>query len=165
MRTTLTEQQERWNEIVADPALRDLPYKVETNARGQIILSPHKAHHSDLQEALQDLLRAHAPKGRQPPEYPIATPAGVKQTDVVWMSPQRGKAMKETGDPPTLAPEICVEILSASNTEEEMQAKRELYLKAGAEEVWIVSEDGQIRFFGEAELEHSTIAPDAPMCV
>lgn len=165
MPTTHTKQQERWDEIVRDPTLRDLPYKVETNARGQIILSPHKAHHSELQESLQDLLRVYAPQGRQPPEYPIATPAGVKQADVVWMSPQRRQKMKETGDPPTLAPEICVEIMSTSNTEEEMQAKRELYLEAGAEEVWIVSEDGEIRFFAESELEHSAIAPDVPASV
>jgi Uma2 family endonuclease len=162
MRTTLTDQQERWNEIVADPTLRDLPYKVETNARGQIILSPHKAHHSHQQKALMTCLDEHLPSGEAFQEYPVSTPGGVKQADVIWASEDRQHKMRETGDPPILAPEICVEIMSASNTEEEMQANRELYRKAGAEEVWIVSEDGQIRFFSEAELEHSTIAPDAP---
>lgn len=160
--TTVTKHQKRWNEIVRDPTLRDLPYKVETNERGQILLSPHKAHHSDLQEALQDLLREHAPEGRQPPEYPVATPEGVKQADVVWMSQNRRDEMKATGDPPTLAPEICVEVMSETNTEAEMQEKRRLYLNAGAEEVWIVSEDGQIRFFGDEEKEQSGIAPDCP---
>ena len=52
----LQEQQERWNEIVRDPALRDLPYKVETNARGQLLVSPHSNRHSDLQEAVSDPL-------------------------------------------------------------------------------------------------------------
>jgi hypothetical protein len=43
MPTTTTpaeEHQARWQEIVADPALRDIPYKVETNHRGQLVLSP-----------------------------------------------------------------------------------------------------------------------------
>ena len=162
MPRTLTQQQERWNEIVADPALRDLPYKVETNARGQIILSPHKAHHSHQQKAIMTRLDDLLPGGEAFQEYPIATPGGVKQADVIWASEDRQHTMRETGDPPTLAPEICVEIMSTSNTEAEMQEKRALYREAGADEVWIVSEEGQIRFFGEAEMEHSTIAPDAP---
>ena len=40
------EHQQQWREIVADPTLRDLPYKVETNHRGQIVLSPHTTHHA-----------------------------------------------------------------------------------------------------------------------
>jgi Uma2 family endonuclease len=73
--------------------------------------------------------------------------------------------MRETGDPSTLAPEICVEVLSESNTEEKMQAKRALYRKIGAEEVWIVGEEGEIRFFGEEEKERSDIAPGCPRSV
>jgi hypothetical protein len=49
MPTTTTEakeQQERWLEIASDPLLSELPYKVETNHRGQIILSPHKNRHT-----------------------------------------------------------------------------------------------------------------------
>ncbi len=162
MPTTTTREQERWHEIVRDPQLRDLPYKVETNARGQIVLSPHTARHSELQEQIQDLLRRHAPEGRQPPEYPIATSKGVKQTDVIWGSRDRLRDMQETGDPPTLAPEICVEVLSESNTAEEMEEKRALYRKIGAEEVWIVEQDGGVRFFADEELEQSAIAPDFP---
>jgi len=161
MPTTTTRAQKRWREIVADPSLRELPYKVETN-QGQIILSPRTARHSERQEAIQDLLRRHAPDGRQPPEYPIATPKGVKQADVIWASHDRMREMRETGDPPTLAPEICVEILSESNRVEEMEEKRTLYRDVGAEEVWIVDQDGQIRFFIDEEQAQSTIAPDCP---
>jgi Uma2 family endonuclease len=162
MPTTTTQAQKRWREIIADPLLRELPYKVETNAQGQIILSPHTARHSELQEAIQDLLRRHAPTGRQPPGYPIATSKGVKQADVIWGSPDRMREMRETGDPPTRAPEICVEILSESNTVAEMEEKRALYRDAGAEEVWVVTQDGQIRFFAGEERERSSIAPDCP---
>jgi hypothetical protein len=58
---TAGEHQARWQEIVADPSLRDLPYKVETNHRGQLVLSPHKNWHSDIQKTIQDLLDEHAP--------------------------------------------------------------------------------------------------------
>jgi len=162
MPTTTTREQERWSDIVSDPLLRELPYKVETNAQGQILLSPHTARHSELQEQIQDLLRQHAPPGRQPPEYPIATPKGTKQADVVWASRDRLREMRKTGDPPTLAPEICIEVLSESNTVEEMANKRALYRSAGAEEVWIVDQEGRVRFFVEEEREQSAIAPDFP---
>ena len=158
------EHQERWVEVTADPSLRDLPYKVETNAQGQIILSPHKNRHSDLQTAVFHLLQQHAPDGHISVEYALATSRGVKAPDVVWMSVGRREEMRETGDPSTLAPEICVEITSASNTEDEMQEKRALYREIGAEEAWVVEEES-IRFFGEEERERSEIAPDCPPAV
>jgi len=162
MPTILTRYQRRWTEIVNDPVLQDIPYKIETNERGQIVLSPHKNKHSKYQYALQKLLEAHAPEGIAPMEYAIATPNGVKSPDVVWMSPEREKEMDATGDPSTIAPEICVEVMSPTNTEAEMETKRSLYRETGAEEVWIVEEDGTIRFFTDDELDASQIAPECP---
>ena len=160
--TKAKEHQEQWDEVVRDPSLRDLPYKAETNSRGQIVLSPQKNRHSVFQKAVQDLLDEHAPEGMSPPELAIATPQGVKVPDVAWMSEERWKQMRQTGDPSTLAPEICVEVMSDSNTWAEMEEKRSLYLEAGAEEVWVVDEEGEIHFFAEKELDHSHLAPDIP---
>jgi len=154
--------QERWNEIVRDPALRDLPYKVEINNRGQIVLSPHTAYHARQQKAVMTHLDTLLPEGEAYQEYPVATAEGTKQVDVMWASEEREREMQETGDPPTLAPEICVEVLSDSNTWAEMEEKRSLYLEAGAKEVWIVDEEGEIHFFAEKKLGHSHLAPDAP---
>jgi len=155
------EHQNRWQELVSDPDLRELPYTVETNHRGQIVLSPHKNTHSVTQEQIQGLLDGHAPDGLQPTEFAIATPKGVKVADVIWMSRDRWAQMQKTGDPSTLAPEICVEVMSESNDWEEMRSKRELYREAGAEEVWVVDE-GTVRFFGEEEISQSKIAPGFP---
>jgi len=164
MPTTLARQQKRWNEIVRDPTLRDLSYKIETNERGQLLLSPRKNEHSFTQTTLLDLLKEHAPAGRRAPEFAIATPKGTKSPDVVWMSDDRWREMEETGDPTTIAPEICVEVMSPANTEDEMSEKATLYFEAGAEEVWIVEEDGHIQFLGQDgdELDQSRIAPDYP---
>jgi Uma2 family endonuclease len=160
--TPAKEHQERWQELCRDPALQDLPYKVETNHRGQIVLSPPKAAHSDLQGRILDTLREVVPQGRGLPEFPIATSGGVRVPDVVWMPEGRLEEITETGDPPTRAPEICVEVMSESNDWDEMHEKRELYLEAGAEEVWVVDEDGNVRFFAGEELEGSELAPDFP---
>jgi len=87
--TTTREQQERWANIVNDPLLNDLPYKIETNARGQILLSPHTFQHADAQGRLLDLLRTRTDAGRGLPEFPLCTDAGTKQIDVVWASDER----------------------------------------------------------------------------
>jgi Uma2 family endonuclease len=70
--------------------------------------------------------------------------------------------MEATGDPTTLAPEICIDVLRESNTAEEMDEKRALYREAGAQEIWLVELDGRIRFFGDDEQEQSQLAPDMP---
>ena len=44
-------------------------------------------------------------------------------------------------------PELCVEIVSPSNSREEMRIKTELYLGAGAQEVWIVYLDSHMDVF------------------
>lgn len=160
--TEAERHQRRWTEIVNDPALRDLPYKVETNAQGQLIVSPHQNTHSFLQASVRDLLQEHAPDGPVVSEFALATPDGVKVPDVVWMSSDRRTKMEATGDPATLAPELCVEVMSDSNTEEEMEEKRALYRKIGADEVWVVGEDGSIRFFRDTELNASQLVPNMP---
>ena len=48
------------------------------------------------------------------------------------------------------APEICVEILSPSNTPSEMREKRKLYFEAGAGEVWICDASGKMNFYTSA---------------
>jgi Uma2 family endonuclease len=165
MPTTTTpaqEHQERWQEIIADPSLRDLPYKVETTATGQIVLSPHSAEHARRQKHIETRLDSLLESGEAFSEYPIVTTEGTKQADVIWASDQRLEEMVETGDPPTLAPEICVEVLSPSNKWENIRKKIGLYLEAGAEEVWVVDTEQHVRFFSEEELEHSEIAPGFP---
>jgi Uma2 family endonuclease len=70
--------------------------------------------------------------------------------------------MKATGDPTTLAPEICVEVLSSSNTAEEIREKRELYFESSTEEVWVVDKEGRVWFFGQEEMEASELVPEFP---
>jgi Uma2 family endonuclease len=168
MPTTTTpakKHQERWQEIVEDPHLRELPYTVETNDRGQIVLSPHKNRHARRQKRIEKKLDALLPAGEAFQEWAIATAGGTKQADVIWASDERLKEMEKTGDPTTLAPEICVEVMSESNDWDEMEAKIDLYRDAGAEEVWVVEQDGRVRFFADEELERSTLAPDFPTSV
>lgn len=133
-----------WVEVLADPILRDLPYKIELNEYGKIVMSPASNRHGAMQGDLYALLRERlGRRGRPIVECSIQTAKGVKVADVAWCSAeficQYGFAT-----PYPYAPELCVEIVSPSNSRQEMAEKIALYLEAGAREVWIVSEDGSV---------------------
>jgi Uma2 family endonuclease len=62
-----------------------------------------------------------------------------------------------------VAPEICVEVLSDSNTENEMAEKRHLYFARVAREVWVCDTGGRLRFFdADGEIKTSALAPAFP---
>ncbi len=62
-----------------------------------------------------------------------------------------------------VAPEICIEVLSNSNTDDEMQEKRQLYFEQQAKEVWICSQTGKIIFYNSQEqIDNSILMPEFP---
>jgi Uma2 family endonuclease len=66
----------------------------------------------------------------------------VRIPDVAFASWDRLPGGKVPSDPvPSLAPDLTVEILSASNTPREMTRKRREYFKAGVRLVWIIDLD------------------------
>lgn len=152
-----------WKAVVNDPHLRDLPYKIETNEWGQIVMSPPPAFkHGARQSRIARLLEEHLPDGRSVTEAPVRTSGGTKVADVAWLSAERFDEVKDEYDAP-VAPEICVEVLSPSNAPGEIEQKRRLYFEAGAEEVWTCSAEGAMRFFGpDGAREASQRAPGFP---
>lgn len=151
-----------WQEVCADQQLRDLPYKIELNEQGQILMTPVRLEHSAWQgEVIRWLLRL-TDSGKALPEFAIATAQGTKVADVVWCSDTLWRQIKHEAESP-VAPEICVEVLSSANTADEMLRKRMLYLAHGAEEVWICSQDGTMQFFSaEGAIERSSLIPQFP---
>jgi Uma2 family endonuclease len=150
-----------WEEICHDPRFRDLPYKIETNARGQIIMSPTHQYHGATQAEIAGLIRE-ALSGRVVTESAVATVDGKKIADVAWFSEERWERVKDALDAP-VAPEIAVEVYSPGNTEEELAHKRELHFEAGADEVWICDEEGHLTFYDETgEIDASDRVPTVP---
>lgn len=135
----------QWQDVLADKSLRDLPYKIELNEYGHIEMSPASFTHSYLQGTLAFLLRTQL-GGKIFTELAIVTDKGVKVPDVAWGSDDYFQRHKND-IAATAAPEICIEIISPSNSKREMKAKIKLYLKAGAIEVWLVNEQGDIQYF------------------
>jgi Uma2 family endonuclease len=138
----------QWSEVIQDPTLRNLPYKIELNEFGKIEMSPASNHHAIQQARLVRLLASLFVDGEIASECSVATRLGVKVADVVWMSSDFLQEHEEQ-TPYQRAPELCIEILSPSNSDVEMQEKIALYLEHGAQEVWIVAEDNSIAMYGE----------------
>ena len=136
----------RWHEVLQDPSLRDLPYKIELNSWGKVEMSPASNRHGRLQMDLGAELKRQLPDGIAIGECSILTRIGIRCPDVIWAS---AEFVRDFGEitPYQRAPEICVEIVSPSNTRAEIEEKKAAYLAAGAREVWLVSEEGTIRYF------------------
>jgi Uma2 family endonuclease len=151
-----------WQEVCEHPSLKDLPFKIELDELGKIVMSPVKLYHSALQGEIEFLLRSLLKKGRTLPECAIKTSKGTKVADVAWVSLATWAKIKMEADA-SIAPEICVEVISTSNSKKEMTEKSQLYFAAGAKEVWLCNENGMMRFFNaEQELTQSLLVPEFP---
>ncbi len=151
-----------WAEVVAHPSLQDLPFKIELNEYGQVVMNPVKINHSVYQSRISNILGNMRSDGITLTECAIWTRKGTKCADVAWASLNlfaqiQGKTEAQ------IAPEICVEVLSMSNSPKEMRQKRKLYFEQGAKEVWICNEYGNFRFFDESgEIEQSKMFLEFP---
>lgn len=151
-----------WQDVCEIPQLNDLPFKVELNGYGQIVMSPVKVDHSAFKGEIIRLLYALLHHGRVLVECAVKTPRGTKVADVAWLSEERYLLNRHKTEC-DIAPEICIEVVSFSNTAQEMEEKRALYVQQGAQEVWVCDERGNVRFYyGCEQHEHSSLVPDFP---
>ena len=162
---TTTRRPASWKELCADPALQDLPYKIETNVRGQLVMSPTYQYHGRFAFLIAGALEEHLPAGEASVACAIRTSQGVKVADAVWCTAERWEQIKDAYDAP-VAPQICGEVLSPANTYDEMPEKRVLYVEAGAEEVWLCDAKGAISFVDpDGRRESSRRVPSFPSSI
>ncbi len=155
----------RWAELLNDPDLARLPHRIETDRHGHILMGPPPApFHGNRQSEVAFLLKTLLPEGRTLTECPVSTSDGVKASDVAWLVPERRGEIRSVCL--TRSPEICVEVISPSNSRAEMDEKRALYFEAGAQEVWFCDEAGKMTFWSAetaAPLQASRVCPGFPV--
>lgn len=152
-----------WQEICENPLLQNLPFKIETNKWGKLEMSPASNEHGLYQSMLIKLMFKLAIGGDSLTECSIQTSHGVKVADVAWGTYEFFKR-NGRANPYLEAPEIVVEILSRSNTRQEMAEKKELYFARGAKEFWMCDRHGEMTFFtNHTELLKSEIIPGFPI--
>lgn len=153
-----------WEKVCAIPWLKDIPAKIETNRHGKIMMSPASSWHSRYEYEAAKILDKLLPGGEVMVECPIETSDGTRVADAAWMSRERWAPHRRAMSLP-VAPEICVEVLSPSNSREDMLEKVRLYSAAGACEVWLCDDEGHMEFFvqgKEASVPASIMCPEFP---
>ncbi|MDP7631112.1 MAG: Uma2 family endonuclease [SAR324 cluster bacterium] len=152
-----------WEEACAAPSLLNLPYKIELNEWGTIMMSPVSLQHSYYAKEIGILLEEFLEGGFSLLEAAVETTKGTRVPDVAWFTRKHWQKNKGNFAAST-APMICVEVLSPSNAWGEMEEKKALFFAAGAEEVWVCVPDGKMRFFTtNGEIKKSEIAPGFPL--
>src|SRR6266567_1661022 len=152
-----------WAEICDDKLLATLPYRIESDRWGNIVMSPPpRSRHAEYQTEIAVLLRQKLIGGRSLTECPIQTEEGVKAADVVWVSNER-RASRPNDPVYLIAPEICVEVESPSNEEAELLERKRLYFEKGAAEFWLCGLSGEMSFFDPVgEIAPSRLCPEFP---
>lgn len=135
-----------WNEICLNPIFRELPFKIQTDKWGHIVMSPASNEHGMYQAKIVALLSRLLDTGIIISECSIQTQEGIKVADIAWASDDF-IAKNRGNNPFQEAPELCIEILSPSNSVLEMKEKKELYFAKGAREFWICDQNGKITFY------------------
>jgi hypothetical protein len=160
----------QWADVVSDATLKDLPYKIELNGYGQIVMTPHCPIHWETQSILQEELSRRLTVGvrfrrtrfRHRPGFGLQMSFGTRTTAGAPFA----RPVTAGVAPAPIAPEICVEAQSRSNSDEEMAEKRALHFEAGELEFWLCNESGELRFFDPAgEHTRSELVPSFPVCI
>lgn len=151
-----------WQEVCTHPSLQNLPFKIELNERGQVVMSPTKILHSVYQGKISNLLFLLHKGGQVLVECAVETGKGTRVADVAWASSVLFQRIKNDAAA-SHAPEICVEVFSESNSKAEMEEKKQLYFEQGAQEVWFCNRAGAISFYNpEGKLPKSELCPEFP---
>ena len=152
----------QWQEACESQSLKNLPFKIELNNQGQVLMTPVKVNHSILQGKIIGALYKNLTGGEALAECAIRTKQGTKVADVAWASNDLLEKIENEIEC-SIAPEICIEVLSFSNTKREINEKKAIYFEQGALEFWVCDSFGNMSFFNEdGKIESSNIAKKFP---
>lgn len=145
-----------------DPTFEDVAGTMEITEWGEILMTPVGKRHGLMAMRLGERLRQ-ALGGHAMTEVGVATAIGVRAPDVAWCSDGWLAAHPEDL-PLASAPEICVEIVSATNPLPKLREKAVAYVNAGAREAWLLfPETGRREIYtpeGQAETSAFAVTLD-----
>jgi len=141
-----------------------LPFRIESDRWGNIVMSPprrsrHGEYQLEIGANLRDLMTG---RGLAITECPVQTAEGVKAADIAWVSHER-RTSKPNDPCYLIAPEICVEVLSPSNSMDEILERKRLFFEKGAIGFWLCDEKGRLTFWDAAGMiSRSILCPNFP---
>lgn len=134
----------RWRALADDPSSPDY---YELTQFGELIVSPRPTtgHQAVASEVAFQLRTQLGPRAAT--EVGVLTDRGVRVSDVVSMPTERWTEYRGQ-TPLEVLPDVCVEVLSPSNTREEIDMKIAAYLRGGAREAIVVGLKGEVEIYG-----------------
>jgi Uma2 family endonuclease len=149
----------RYQDLCDNRCFANVPGKIEIDVWGRLVMTPPSYYHGLVQGRLCRSLAALG--GETGVETAIATATGLFVADVTWASDQFVRA--HLGEIALQqAPEVCIEVVSPSNSRNELEGKTAAFLAAGAREVWIVYlKSKRCEFYGpQGLMDRSNFAVD-----
>ena len=148
----------RWRALAEDPTFEDVAGTIELTEWGEILMTPVSKRHGLTAMRLGERLRLTL-GGHAMTEVGVATAIGVRAPDVAWCSDAWLAAHPEDL-PLSSAPEVCVEIVSASNALPKLREKAVAYVNAGAREAWLLyPETGRREIYTREGLAETSAFP------
>jgi Uma2 family endonuclease len=153
-----------WQEVCEHPSLQDLPFKIELNQWGQIVMSPTTTYRSLLLTEISVKLNQLQSIGQVLLLCPIQMSNGsVYVVDILWMSEARFNQHKHEDITFSIAPEICVEVMLPGIHADYLIFKSHAYFANDAEEVWISDLAGNLSFYNaNGKIVQSALIPAFP---
>ena len=149
----------RYRDLCDNPCFANIPGKLEIDVWGRLVMTPPSYYHGVVQGRLCRSLASLG--GEAGVETAIATATGLFVADVTWAS---DRFMRAHAGAIALeqAPELCIEVVSPSNSRKELREKAEAFFAAGAEEVWLVfPQSKRCEFYGpQGQMERSGFPVD-----
>jgi hypothetical protein len=137
----------RWRALCQDPTFEDIAARIELTEWGEILMSPVGKSRGMAAMRIGEALRQ-ALGGHTMAEVGIATSIGARAPDVAWCSDDFLAAHPEEM-PLAAAPELCVDIVSATNALPKRREKAMASVNAGAVKAWIVHpQSREIEIYG-----------------
>jgi hypothetical protein len=88
---------------------------------------------------------------------PVTTASfGIRVPDVVWMPSDKWEGF-DGDDPVPFVPDLCVEVLLDSDRTHNIVRRVKAYLEAGAREVIVVGQRGELEFWGAKGQQHASM--------
>lgn len=154
-----------WQEVYTDQCLRDLPFKVELNYWEQIEMIPTLNVHGVIKAELAHLLPQYLNhQGKVAFNIAVQVQDQVQVADIaVWFSKIQFQQQLQK-DACDVAPDICLELLTEENPLVLLQEERmPRYFAAGAKEIWLITESGELSFYNEnQEVKSSELIAEFP---
>ena len=104
-----------WKEVCESPELQNLPFKLELNKDGEVVMNAVQVNHTLFAGKSIHFLEIHLLNGYSLPEFLVKISDNVKSPDVVWISGERLEQVKGLVAA-NISAEICVEVKSPHNT-------------------------------------------------